>query len=468
MPQGQVLGQQSLDDFKLTQVDVRLVLKEGNPFYSTQSMNGPRQAVEVMRDAMKDLDREMVCVVNMDNKLRPINYNVVSIGGVNESVVPMQNVFKSAILSNAGNVMLLHNHPSGEVTPSKEDRIVTDRLVQAGNLMNIPVLDHIIIGGGTGAIYSFREDHPDLFDGRINMDEIKQMTGKGVREMANTYDERTNGQGPERLDPETEKAMAAFLTDYSQAKNALFVRIRNSASGDERVADAPHKDIEDLTMTYHVKVQIPGEDGIASTLVTNSLLEQYGITPAQLHEDAMRNSQEMMPMKFAPMATILFGVPEEVAMQDGQLPMMVMTNEEKMFGASALFYPEAMDQLAEKMGGNYFVLPSSVHEVIVIPNDGNSNVKDLEQMVHEVNSTQVDPKEQLSDRVYHYDAKEHTFELAENYEKRMKEKAQENGKEDRSEKQSLRDRLSAKKEESGRQAQPKVHDRHTKHAEAAL
>lgn len=133
-----------------------------------------------------------------------------------------------------------HFHPSGEVTPSSEDRLVTDRLVQAGNLMNIPVLDHIIIGGGTGAIYSFREDHPDLFEGRINMDEIKQMTGKGVREMANAYEERMNGQGPARLDPETEKEMAAFLTDYSQAKNALFVRVRNAASEDERVADAPH------------------------------------------------------------------------------------------------------------------------------------------------------------------------------------------------------------------------------------
>ncbi len=118
-----------------------------------------------------------------------------------------------------------------------------------------------------------------------------------------------------------------------------------------------------------------------------------------------------MPVKIAPMATILFGVPEEAAMQDDQLPMMVMTNQEQMFGASALFYPEAMDQLAEKMGGNYFVLPSSVHEIIAIPNDGNSTAKDLEQMVHEVNATQVDPKEQLSERVYHYDAKERAFEL---------------------------------------------------------
>lgn len=220
-------------------------------------------------------------------------------------------------------------------------------------------------------------------------------------------------------------------------------------------------------MTYHIKVDIPG-DGMGSTLVTNSLLEQYGITAEQLHEDAMKNSQEMMPVKIAPMATLLSGVPEEEAMLDGQLPMMVITNQELMFGASAMFYPEAMDQLAEKMGGDYFILPSSVHEIIAIPNDSNSNVQDLEQMVHEINSTQVEPKAQLSDRVYHYDARKRIFELAENHENRMKEKAQEKGKEDRSEKPSLRQRLGAKKEESGRRTQPKGHDHHAKRAEAVL
>ncbi len=175
MPLRQIEGQQSLSDYQLRQVDVRLVLKEGSPLYSTRAMNGPEQAVEVMREAMKDLDREMVCVVNMDNKLRPINYHVVSIGGISESLVPVQNVFKSGILSNAGNVMLLHNHPSGEVEPSREDQIVTKRLTEAGKLMNIPVLDHIVIGGGSGRIYSFREHQPKLFTGSMDMSYIEKM-----------------------------------------------------------------------------------------------------------------------------------------------------------------------------------------------------------------------------------------------------------------------------------------------------
>lgn len=91
----EVPGQLSLEDHLLKQVDVRLVLKESSALYSTQPLSGPEQAAEVMAEALKDLDREMVCVVNLDIKLRPINYNVVSIGSLDSSMVPIQNVFKS-------------------------------------------------------------------------------------------------------------------------------------------------------------------------------------------------------------------------------------------------------------------------------------------------------------------------------------------------------------------------------------
>jgi len=132
-------GQQSLDDYRLDQVDVRLCLKEASPLYSSQPISTPDAAVDVLGDMFKELDREYCCVVNMDNQLRPINFNIVSIGGLNQSIVPIQNVFKSAILSNAGCVMMMHNHPSGSVKPSQEDFDITKRLVEAGKLMGIPV-----------------------------------------------------------------------------------------------------------------------------------------------------------------------------------------------------------------------------------------------------------------------------------------------------------------------------------------
>lgn len=74
-------------------------------------LTSPEGAAAVMRDVLKELDREWVCVVNMDNHLKPVNFNIVSIGSINQSLAPIQNILKSGILSNCSNIMLMHNHP---------------------------------------------------------------------------------------------------------------------------------------------------------------------------------------------------------------------------------------------------------------------------------------------------------------------------------------------------------------------
>lgn len=99
----------------------------------------PEGAAAVMRDVLKELDREWVCVVNMDNHLKPVNFNIVSIGSINQSLAPIQNILKSGILSNCSNIMLMHNHPSGDNEPSREDIQLTKRLVEAAKLMDMNV-----------------------------------------------------------------------------------------------------------------------------------------------------------------------------------------------------------------------------------------------------------------------------------------------------------------------------------------
>lgn len=152
------------NEYSLKQVQVRLKLSEAEPLYSTEPLNSPERAVDVMAGMLAQLDRECCCVVNLDNALRPINFNVVSIGGINQAQIPIQNIFKAAILSNASQVMAFHNHPSGSLNPSREDIMITQKLVEAGRLMEIPVTDHIIVGGGTGERYSFRTEQPWLFE----------------------------------------------------------------------------------------------------------------------------------------------------------------------------------------------------------------------------------------------------------------------------------------------------------------
>ncbi len=163
----------------LRQVSVKLRLDDMEPLYSDESITTPEQATRIMADVLRELDREQVVVVNLDNKGHPINFNVVSIGNLTSSYLEPCQVFKSAILSNAASVIVLHNHPSGDVTPSKNDLAVTKDLVEAGALMHIPVLDHVIIAGRTGHSHSLLESHPDLFSESAARRLVSQVSDRG-------------------------------------------------------------------------------------------------------------------------------------------------------------------------------------------------------------------------------------------------------------------------------------------------
>ena len=116
------------------------------------------QAAELLRQYLGAVDREHFMVVLLDRKNAPIGINTVSIGSLTASVVHPREVFKSAILANAAAILCSHNHPSGDPAPSREDRALTQRLVEAGKLLGIAVLDHIVLGDGTTASFSFADE----------------------------------------------------------------------------------------------------------------------------------------------------------------------------------------------------------------------------------------------------------------------------------------------------------------------
>ena len=97
------------DKHLLKQVDVRLRLQDGPAYYSKESLNSPEIAVDVMREVLRELDREWVCVVNLDTQFCPVNFSIVSVGSVNESIAPIQNIMKTAILSNCTNINTIIN-----------------------------------------------------------------------------------------------------------------------------------------------------------------------------------------------------------------------------------------------------------------------------------------------------------------------------------------------------------------------
>ena len=149
--------------YELKQVQVRLRLQEAEPLYSTEPITDSDKAVEIMAKALSEMDREYVCVVNLDTRKQPINFNIVSIGDLDQAQIPIQNIFKSALLSNARSTLALHCHPSGSLEPSHADLDVTKRMVEAGRIIGIPVTDHIIVAGGTGLHTSIRSTNPELF-----------------------------------------------------------------------------------------------------------------------------------------------------------------------------------------------------------------------------------------------------------------------------------------------------------------
>ena len=148
---------------KLEQVAIRMV--EQPPLYSNEPMNNPDVAIRVMNEFLSQMDRELFCIVNLQADLTPINMNIVSVGSLNEALINPREIFKSAILSNAHSMMLIHNHPSGNLTPSTSDIQTTARMQELGELMGISLVDHIITGRN-GNYYSFR-DKGEFPDSRV-------------------------------------------------------------------------------------------------------------------------------------------------------------------------------------------------------------------------------------------------------------------------------------------------------------
>ena len=190
--------------YKLKEVCIRLA--EGHPLYSDVPLSSPTAALDVMRKELSQYDREILCVVNLNNKLKPINFNIVSMGSINGSVAAIPNILKSGILSNAAGFLLLHNHPSGDVTPSREDIQTTRRCIEAGKIMDIPCLDHVIVGGGNSDYYSFRESGMvDFTNEKISMTAEQILR---VNESNSTY------KGGTETMPENGRKDDLFVPDF--------------------------------------------------------------------------------------------------------------------------------------------------------------------------------------------------------------------------------------------------------------
>lgn len=135
------------------------MVKDGRSLYGMGRFHNATEAVETVRPLFDRADREMMIVMSLDAKNTPIAVEITAVGGIDNCIVDVRNIFKHAIMSNASSIICFHNHPSGIPEPSEDDKAITRRIKEAGNLLGILLLDHIIIGDDT---YYSLEEHREF------------------------------------------------------------------------------------------------------------------------------------------------------------------------------------------------------------------------------------------------------------------------------------------------------------------
>ena len=132
------------------------VCKEKSVEYSFERIIKPKDILKLVKTAVGDTDREYFMVINLNNQNLPNSSEITSIGSLTETMVSPREVFKSAIVSNSARIILCHTHPSGSTSPSDADIKITNALVKIGKFLDIPVIDHLIVGGDS--VYSLMEN----------------------------------------------------------------------------------------------------------------------------------------------------------------------------------------------------------------------------------------------------------------------------------------------------------------------
>lgn len=192
-----------------------------------------------------------------------------------------------------------------------------------------------------------------------------------------------------------------FFHDYNSVRNRIFYKLVSFAENKKFLADAPHLRWNDLAIVFYYGLE---EDVLAGASITinRQHMLMWKQDAESLYRTAVRNTKREMPELLVSIRELVEDVTGITVQGEDDLPMYVLTNREKRFGASAMLYSGQMQELAEQFGCDLLILPSSVHEVLLLPDDHCQEYSFYRQMVSEVNKTQVEPEEVLSYGLYRY------------------------------------------------------------------
>ncbi len=198
-----------------------------------------------------------------------------------------------------------------------------------------------------------------------------------------------------------------FYRDYECVRRGLSYKLISTERNRELLESVPHVPFLDLDIVFYYSLD---RDGMpeGSILIRNTHKEMWGVST----EDLMRDAMESAPLTSPETCRDMYSVVKKMQ-ESGEYPedefltdipeMYILTNKSMVFGAAVILYPGIMSRLSDKLEGNLYIIPSSIHEVIVLPDNGYENVDQLREMIYTVNRTQLRPQDILSDSLYYFD-----------------------------------------------------------------
>ena len=236
-----------------------------------------------------------------------------------------------------------------------------------------------------------------------------------------------------------DKTPRKLVIDIDKLEENISIQVVQTEPNKKYLETIPHLEIEDLSIICKFNVEVSaGDEG--SIVISDEWLDKLNISEEELFSIAREHAPLNRPDKIQNMNDVIYALDSELSGNIPKSPLLVVTNESGIDGASVLFYPGVLERCADILNGNFYVLPSSLHEFLLLSEDETTGAKELKAIVKDVNDNVLNPEDLLSYNVYHYDWKEKVFEIADNYEARMKEKT----------KRSIRDNLEAKKHGASR------------------
>ena len=216
------------------------------------------------------------------------------------------------------------------------------------------------------------------------------------------------------------------LRDYEKVKPHLYVEAMSAKSNFDLMRKIPHRRMEDIASVYRIDLEAFGIKG-ATTRVSYQMLAKFGVSIEQLHKDAVENTTRNRPMVLEGLLETMYKMtshkdidPYGINKPPKNENAYVATVQGLGKGACVMFYENFFDQAAEKLGGDFYVIPSSIHELVLVKDNGAVEAAKLLELVKWTNEDKVNPRDRLTDNVYHYDSKNHIFEQADKFEARSK------------------------------------------------